>query len=357
MMALRVMLAGFSILALTVQAAGADLASVPITHAAMAQAAIEKHIIPHIDALKAAAKPLPESVAAVCKTGLPEAQKELEQRFAKVVVAYAGVDFLRFGPMAENGRREQISFWPDPRGFVGRQLRLILLSKDEAIAQPGAIAKQSAAVQGLSALEVLIHDKDTPLGPADAAHYRCVVAEAIAANLVRLTGEVATEWEKPDGWSDKMLHPGPANDTYKDASESAVEIVKALLVGLSLTADLQVKPQIDAKIKLTPPYQKSGLQKAFYAASIASLHELYDTLQLEDYLTPDKLWMKDWVVGTWRTLESGDGAGGLSPYAKRDDAPTPRELFDRTNGLRNMVSNRLSVAAKLTVGFNELDGD
>ena len=99
-MALRVMLAGFSILALTVQAAGADLASVPITHAAMAQAAIEKHIIPHIDALKAAAKPLPEAVAAVCKTGLPEAQKELEQRFAKVVVAYAGVDFLRFGPMA-----------------------------------------------------------------------------------------------------------------------------------------------------------------------------------------------------------------------------------------------------------------
>ena len=151
--------------------------------------------------------------------------------------------------------------------------------------------------------------------------------------------------------------PAPANDTYKDASESAVEIVKALLVGLSLTADLQVKPQIDAKIKLTPPYQKSGLQKAFYAASIASLHELYDTLQLEDYLTPDKLWMKDWVVGTWRTLESSDGAGGRSPQAQRDDAPTPRDVFDRTNGLRNMVSNRLSVAAKLTVGFNELDGD
>ncbi len=47
-----------------------------------------------------------------------------------------------------------------------------------------------------------------------------------------------------------MLQPGPDNDTYKDASESAGELVKALLVGLSLTADLQLKPQIDAKSKL-----------------------------------------------------------------------------------------------------------
>ena len=49
-----------------------------------------------------------------------------------------------------------------------------------------------------------------------------------------------------------MLQPGPENDTYKDASESASELVKALLIGLSLTADLQLKPQIDPKLKLAP---------------------------------------------------------------------------------------------------------
>lgn len=353
----RVMLLGFAAFALAAQAVGADLPPAPISHAAMVRAAIEQYIVPHIDALKAAAKPLPDAVANVCKSGSAEADKALEDQFAKIVIGYAGVDFLRFGPMLENGRREQISFWPDPRGFVARQLRLLLLSKDEAIAKPGAMAKQSAAVQGLPALEALMHDKDVPLGPADAAHYRCIVAEAIAANIVRLADEVADEWEKPGGWSDKMLHPGPANDTYKNESEAAVEVVKALIVGLSLTGDLQVKPHVDPKIRLAPPYAKSGLQAAFYEASIASLHQLYDTLQLESWLPPDRFWMKDWVSGTWRTLESSDGAGGRSPYAKREDAPTAREVFDRTNGLRNMVANRLSVAAKLTVGFNELDGD
>ena len=193
--------------------------------------------------------------------------------------------------------------------------------------------------------------------PAEAARFHCVVATAIAANIVRLADEIATEWEKTDGWKDNMLKPGPDNDTYKEPSEPAVELVKSLLVGLSLTADLQLKPQVDAKVKLSPPYQKSGLQKAFYAASVASLHQLYDALQLEDYLKPDKHWMKNWLAGAWRTIEASDGAGGRSPNATRNDAPPVRETFDKMNGLRNLIANQLSIAAGLTVGFNELDGD
>jgi predicted lipoprotein len=341
----------------SIAAATVAVAAEPPTHLAMAQKAIETYIIPHIDALKAAAAPLPVAVENVCKSGSPEDRKALEKTFADVVVAYAGVDFLRFGPMLEKGRREQISFWPDPRGFVARQLRLILLNKNEKITEPGMLAKQSAAVQGLPALEVLMHDDDVPLGPTEPARFRCLLAHAIAANIVRLTNEVADGWEKPGGWKDKMLHPGPGNDTYKSGAESAVEVVKALLVGFSLTGDLQLKPQVDHKIRLAPPYAKSGLQKAFYMASVASLHELYNTIGLEDYLKPDMAWMKGWSEGTWRTIESIDGTGGRAPDAKRKDTPTTREVFDRMNGLRNIVANRLSVAAGLTVGFNELDGD
>jgi predicted lipoprotein len=357
MMVRILMLAGIAFLAFAVSSAAADLPEKPLAHDAMVRAAIEQHIIPHIDALKAAAAPLPDAVAAVCKTGSSADRKALEDRFQKAVIAYAGVDYLRFGPMLEHGRREQISFWPDPRGFVARQMRLLLLSKDEKIAEPGAIGKQSAAVQGLPALEFLMHDKDASLGPGEDVRFRCTVAKAIASNVVRLSNEVADGWEKPDGWADKMLHPGSANDTYKSDSEAAVEIVKALIVGLSLTADLQIKPQVVSTIRLTPAYEKSGLQTAYYAATVASLRELYDALDLESWLPRDRLWMKDWVAGTWRTLESSDGIGGRAPHAQRDDAPTLREVFDRANGMRNMVANRLSVTAKLTVGFNELDGD
>ncbi|HET6388648.1 imelysin family protein [Hyphomicrobium sp.] len=356
MMIRKATLAGLFTFALALQTAGIAV-SEPLSHEGMVKAAIEQHIVPHFNALKAAAEPLPAAVANVCKTGSPEVNRALSDQLAKTVVAYAGVDFLRFGPMLEKGRREQLSFWPDPRGYVSRQMRLILTKQDEALAQPGAIGKQSAAVQGLTALEYLIRDEEAPLGPDASARYRCLLAEAIAGNIVRLTSELAEEWEKPGGWAEKMLKPGPENDTYKSADEAAVEVVKALIVGISLTADVQMKPQIDPKIRLKPPYDKSGLQKPYYTATVTSLRHLYNALQLESWLPANRRWMKDWANGTWRTLESSDGAGGRAAHAERDDAPTPREVFDRANALRNMVANRLAVTAKLTVGFNELDGD
>jgi predicted lipoprotein len=345
-----------SILALLAHAAVSEAAEPP-SHTAIVQAAIEKHVIPHIDALKEAAAQLPGAVASMCRTGSAAAKEDLSSRFRNVVKAYAGIDFLRFGPMLEGGRRERLSFWPDPRGFVGRQLRLILLNKDEAVVQPGAIAKQSVAVQGLSALEGLMTDKEFPLGPGEALRYRCELAEAIAANIVSVADEISDGWEKPGGWKDKMLHPGADNDTYKSPEESAGEFVKALLVGLSLTADLQLKPQVKPGVKLVPPFQKSGLQKAFYASSVESLRSLYDALDLEDYLAPDKDWIKNWTGGAWRAIESSDGVGGRARRAPRNDAPPLREVFDKMNGLRKLVIGEMSVAAGLTVGFNELDGD
>lgn len=347
----------FSFLITLTLTTAAMSANAPPSHLELTRTAIDTHIIPHIDAMKRAAEALPPAVEAVCKTGSEEARRTLDEKFAAAVTAYAGIDFLRFGPMLENGRREQISFWPDPRGFVGRQLRMILLNKDAKLGEPGALAKQSAAVQGLPALEFLMRDSEVPLGPTEPAQFRCVMAQAIAHNIVRVVGEVSDGWEKPGGWKDKMLSPGPDNDTYRNENESAVEIVKAFLMGISLTADLQLKPQVDTKIRLSPPYNKSGLQKQVYAASIASLRQLYDAMHLEAYLKPDMAWMKGWSQGTWRTIESIDGAGGRSSHAQRKDTPTSREVFDRMNGLRNIVANRLSTAAGLTVGFNELDGD
>jgi predicted lipoprotein len=355
MMLFRKTMVGLSGLALL--AATPALSAEKPSYHAIVQSAIDKHINTHIDAMKEAADRLPPAVDDVCRTGSAAARKELSSRFRDAVTAYAGIDFLRFGPLLENGRRERLSFWPDPRGFLDRQLRLVLLNKDEALVKPGAIAKQSVTVQGLTALEALMTDKNVPLGPGDAARYRCELARAIAANVSRVAGEVADGWEKTGGWKDKMLHPGPDNAVYRSPEESAGELVKALLMGLSLTADLQLKPQVQPKFKIAPPYQKSGLRKAYYEASRKSLKGLYDALELESYLTPDQDWVKNWIAGAWRAVDSSDGVGGRSRDAQRDDAPPLREVFDKMRGIRKLIIGEMSVSAGLTVGFNELDGD
>lgn len=331
-------------------------AEVP-TRAAIVEAALEKNVLPHINALKSAAQELPHAVDRVCANGTGGSREQLSSVYRRVVEAYAGVDFLRFGPMLEGGRRERIFYWPDPRGFLDRQLRLILLNKDEAIIKPGAIAKQSVAVQGLSALEVLMTDKDVPLAPGDAAKYRCEFAGAIAANVAVAAGELADGWQKPGGWKDKMLKPGADNDTYKNPGEAASELIKALLTGLALTADLQLKPQVDAKLKLAPPFSKTNLQRAYFEANVASLKQLYEALKLEEFLPSDKDWVRNWSGGAWRAILASDGSGGLVSNMGRENAPAIREVFDRMNGLRKLIIGQMSVAAGLTVGFNELDGD
>ena len=222
----------------------------------------------------------------------------------------------------------------------------------------GAVAKQSAAVQGLPALEVLMADKDKPLGPGEAAAYPCALANAIAVNLAGMAHDMLDGWIKAGGWKEKMLRPGSDNDTYKEPAEAAGEFVKALLTGLQLLGDSQVKPRVDAKEKsLTGPFEKSNLTREYYMAGAGSLEALYQAMDLEGYLAEDKDWVKNWAGGTWRTIRDSDGAGGAAPGVKTSDAPPLRELHSKISGLRQLVGKEIASAAGLSLGFNELDGD
>jgi uncharacterized protein len=334
-----------------------SLADPPQSHSALVVSALEKHILPRVAALDAAAAPLAGDVKRVCENGDDASREDLSGHFRQTVQAWAAVEFLRFGPMIDAGLREKISFWPDPRGILARQMRQFLVTSDVKDVEGGAIAKQSAALQGLPALEVLLTDKDAALAPGAASAFRCAFALAIAENVSGLTHRLREAWSKDGGWKDKMLRPGSDNDTYKDSQESAAEVVKALLVGFQLIADMQVKPRLEAAATLAGPFEKANLSKAYFASSVASLQALYDAVALEDYLPGDKDWVKNWAGGAWRVMQASDGAGGRSASAAKDEAPVVRVLFDRITGLRKLILGEMSPAAGLTVGFNELDGD
>ncbi|MGQ0457134.1 MAG: imelysin family protein [Hyphomicrobium sp.] len=336
--------------------AGSASSATPRSHYALVQATVDGYVLPRFATLRAAAEQLPGAVSQVCAVGDASARKNLELKFNSAVTAYAAIEFLRFGPLVEAGRRESLSFWPDPRGFVPRQLRQLIASSDAANATAAAIAKQSAAIEGLPALEILMFDPEHPLGPGEPAVYRCKLAGAIAANVVALAVAVDDGWTKPGGWKDKMLRPGSDNDTYKEPQEAASELVKALLTGLALVADVQIKPRLDGKARAIGPYAKAKLSSDYFRAGVASLEALYGALDLESYLDENSAWIIGWSAGAWRTIRASDGFGGTAAGATRE-GPGLRELFDRMTHLRRLVTRDMSAAAGLTVGFNELDGD
>ena len=197
----------------------------PQSHSALVATTLEKHIMPRVEAFATASAALPSKVQRLCETGDAAVHEELSTDLRRTVEAWAEIEFLRFGPLTQAGRRERISFWPDPRGIMARQLRQLIAAKDMKVVEGGAIAKQSAAVQGLPALETMMTDKAAPLAPGDASAYQCALAQAIAANIADLGRDLFQSWTKDGGWKDKMLRAGSDNDTYKEPSEAASELI------------------------------------------------------------------------------------------------------------------------------------
>lgn len=335
--------------------AGAAQAREAESHYAVVQRTLETHVLPHFAALQSTAAVLPGAVEQVCQTGGAGDREELSTAFRNAVFAYAGVAYMRFGPLTQGSRRERLSFWPDPRGIMNRQIRQLIATNDAGAID--ALSKQSAAVQGLPALEALITDKEVPLGPGEAAAYRCKLALAIAHNIESLTAEINEDWIKDGGWKDKMLRPGSDNELYKEPRDAASELVKALLTGFQLIATTEIEPQVKEKRGFDGPYAKANLSKGYFRAGIDSLDAFYKTLGLEAFLDDDKDWVKNWTAGAWRALRESDGTGGVVAGAPKAFASPVRKVFDLLMQLRRIVVGEVSEAAAIAVGFNELDGD
>ncbi|WP_072396769.1 imelysin family protein [Hyphomicrobium sp. CS1GBMeth3] len=362
-------LAAASVVAATFAIAG-PLHALPIrkTHGTMVRDTIDSFIVPRVEGFAQSTGTLASAVAAVCTTNGDEtARKAAATAFRETVKSWGGLDFVRFGPATREHRLERIFFWPDPRGFASRQLRALLAAKKPELLEPGALARQSVAVQGLTALEILLFDEKTPLGAGDdeAARYRCALASAIAANLHAVAGEIRDGWQGGDGFRNKMLRPGSDNLLYKDSTETVREVAKALATGLELCRDRFILPELTA-VTANPPrrvrlaFEASGATDDYLRSSLAALHELYDSIGFDAYVPADKPWMVSFLPNAWKSLIADAARLDKLRANERGSEAHLRALrkmrFD-LGGIRNIIVKELAPNADIVMGFNELDGD
>jgi predicted lipoprotein len=126
---------------------------------------IDSYVVPRFEALAKATRKLADDLPRVCRAE-PRTMRIARKDFDAAVLAWAAVEFLRFGPMSTVGRPERFAFWPDPRGIGQRQLSALIARHDPAALDPAALAKKSAAIQGLTALETLLTDDKRFRDPA-----------------------------------------------------------------------------------------------------------------------------------------------------------------------------------------------
>jgi predicted lipoprotein len=327
---------------------------------------IDKYVVPRFERFQTATAKLAGDLDAVCKgNGDADRLAKARKDFDKAVLSWAAIEFLRFGPMAVTGRPERISFWPDPRGFMQRQLSGLVAHGDPAAIAPGALAGKSAAIQGLPALESLLTAKPAITADGEDGRYRCSLAVAIARNLQGIGRDLVSEWGGETGWRARMLAPGPDNASYKLAAEPPAEFARALVTGLQMIQDRQLAPLMQPGAKASkkapqPPFSAAKLSGRYAEAEIDSLKALYETMGLGRNLPEQKAWMPKWITQAWDRLADDAPAAIEKGPVPQSDADGERELRMvrfHVEGIRKLVGRELAPAAGLTIGFNELDGD
>lgn len=338
------------------------------SHAALVVDSIDTFIIPHNEAFKAATARLAGAMAAVCSAGGDAPSRAAATAaFADTARAWGSLDFIRFGPVTRAHRLERVLFWPDPRATAQRQLGALIAARKQDVIAPGALASQSVAVQGLTALEILLYDDKAPLGAGtdETSVYRCAFARAIADNLATIAREIADEWTGADGFRLKMVAAGSDNPLYKDASETARDVVKGLATGLELCRDRFLMPELTALAADPPkrarlPFDRAELMGAYLSASLISLHDLFDATGLVAFVPADKPWMAEFLPRAWKSLIADAATlDGLRTSQRGSEAHLHalRKMRFDIGGIRSIVVRELATNAEIDMGFNELDGD
>jgi hypothetical protein len=354
--------------AAALSAGSAEVLPIRKSHATMVLDTIDKFIVPHLDAFAVETASLTGHVDAVCKDGATDvARRAAAASFAGTLRAWSGLDFFRFGPVMHGHRLERVFFWPDPRATTSRQLNQVLAAREAKLLEPGALARQSVAVQGLTALEILLFDDKEPLGAGteEPVRYRCAFARAIASNLNAIAVEMKTGWTGDDGFRIKMLTTGSDNVLYKDSSETARDVVKAIATGLDLCSNRFVIPELLA-VQMTPPktvrlpFERAKLGSEFLQASLTALSEEFEIVSLAAYIPPEKPWMAKFLPDAWKALlRDATQLERLRAEERGSEAHLTalRKMKFDLSGIRQIIVRELAPNADLTLGFNELDGD
>jgi len=351
------------LLSLSAMSARAAASAAP-SFTALNKRVIDKYALPRFTRLAEASGGLARELARTCD-GEAGALAAARKEFAAAALAWAEVEFLRLGPMAEIGRAERFYFWPDPRGVTQRQMNALIAKRDQSALDPAALVGKSAAVQGLGALELLLYDDARPVtGDDETARYRCRFALSAAQSMQREAEAVVAGWQSDGGWRRRLLEPGAAGSPYKTSEEPAADFARALLTGLQMIQDRQVAPMIAATANpdRAPrlPFSRAQLSARYIAASVRSAKALYEAMDLGRGVPKDKRWMPQWITTAFSRL-ANDAPAAVEDIGREkpaeDRARQLRMVRFHVENIRKLVGRELAPLAGLTIGFNELDGD
>lgn len=344
--------------------AGAAPAGAAVQASDVVKGAVDGFIRPAYTSLQQHAAATAKAVRTLCEAPSQQALDAARAEFAGTVTAWSAIEIVRFGPITENNRLERMLYWPDRKGLGLKQVQATLAEKDVAATDVAGIAGKSIAMQGLGALEFVLHGTDAETLAGKDGAYRCAYGSAIAGNIETIAIDVSAGWAKPDGFAALWASPGPDNALYRDGSEAVTELMGVFINGLELVRDQRLKSFLGANAGAAKPkqaiYWRAGLTGVSLAANLDGMNRLFQASNLGDALPKDDRWIADSIeIQLLNGVAAAKEASGPATEVLAD--PKRRAALEHflliTSSLSNLFGVRLSGAFGLTAGFSSLDGD
>ncbi len=194
---------------------------------AVTSAAIAKQVIlPTYSRWVEADRQLAASALAYCegKESLDTARAD----FLNAQKAWAELQPLLVGPLAEGNRAWQVQFWPDKKNLVGRQVEQ-LVNGDKPV-DAAALGKASVVVRGLSAYEYILFDSKPDIATAEQKARYCPLLVAIADHQKALAEDILKTWNSTDGMLSQMTKF--PNQRYADSHEAIADLLRSQVTAL-----------------------------------------------------------------------------------------------------------------------------
>lgn len=300
------------------------------------------------DVLRPAYAHFAESAAALAAAAEEDCSvAALVEPYQQAWDAWAAIDYFKLGPVEQDGRALQISFWPDKKSSGQRAQQGMADANAAVIDDPAQFATISVAARGLSGLERLLYQ---PMIQAD-EDVLCRMRRTTAADLARTASEIDANWP---GFETVLTTAGSADNTrYLSAAEAQQAIYTQLVTGLDYVAETRLGRPIGTAEKPRPEAAEAraaGRSLRNVTISLTGLRDLAMALHPSADKARDSL---DSAIRLSQELDDPvfDGLGNPEGHARIMDLKRAVLTAKRT------VESDIGSELGLTVGFNSQDGD
>lgn len=337
----------------------------------LADRSIHGHIQPAYRQLQQETRQLKGGVKQLCSEPTAGQFAKVQTQFRRTVLAYAGIEHIHFGPVAEDYRFERLAYWPDRKGRGLRAVRRVLRSYDETVWKPDALSQKSVALQGLSALEFLLYGKGREvLGDGDSSNtFRCRYAYSITINIHRISEALVAGWQDEAPIVQALLNPAPDHALYRTRKEVVLEFYKMVTTGLQRIHDLKMSPLLGADAAHAKPrraqFWRSGMTVDVLRQNLKSIEQFVVVSGFRDLLPKrpidlpryvDRLFKEKYrAIGDFSIADKQMAIDGI--VRGKDSREAFKKLMKNVNHATVGFARNLAVAADLPMGFNAADGD